>query len=294
MYRARRPAHDSISTYLSQIRSKPLLTIEEEIKITKARDVAKKVFDEKPTEENLRAYREQVNKLVESNYGLVISIAKKHLSNTRSLTDLIQEGNMGLIRAAENFNLDKNTRFSTCAYSYIDGFIKRAIQTRQYSIKIPREEYDAMTKVARLRQEVGLDGHVTEEDVATAAKVPIRMLWQFQRVCGLVSFDAEIDYEDPADDLTAEKLDESCVQKDKLRNALSGISARERLVIGLRYRTLTQDDVAYAQDKYGKPVDTNREYTLEEIGELFGGISRQAIQQFEKRAIRKIISAVNV
>ena len=261
------PQGDALGAYYAQIRRSELLTAEQEKELSKriqAGDMEAK----------------QV--LIESNLRLVVKIAKSYVSHDTSLLDLIQDGNLGLLKAAAKFDYRKDVRFSTYAAWWIKQAITRALANRRRSIRLPHRKEDALKRIQRaylyLSQQSARTPTINE--IAEEVRMPTQSVDEIMRIAAPpVSLDSEINDDngtllDLCEDFTYSPDGE--VMSEAVRHAthraVQQLPERERDV--LRYR--------YALD------GTDRR-TLKEISELLG-ISPETVRQVEMRAINRLRS----
>lgn len=258
---------DPIRMYLKDIGKIPLLTPEEE------KEVAKK---------SAEGSLEATKKLGEANLRLVVSIAKKYVGRGLDFLDLIEEGNLGLIKAVEKFDVTKGYKFSTYATWWIRQAITRAIADQARTIRVPVHMVETINKLIRVKnkliQELGREPSVSElsEKMGlTEEKVRQIMLYSREPVSLEVTIGEDEDStlgEFVADE--EELLPEDYVMnnnlRDKLLEMISSFSDRERDVIMLRFGFYD-----------GKPR------TLEEVGQKYG-VTRERIRQIESKALRKL------
>lgn len=262
---------DPIKMYLKEIGKIPLLNVDEEM------NLAKKICD---SDENVR--KEARKKMAESNLRLVVSIAKRYMGRGMQLLDLIQEGNLGLLRAVEKFDYQKGFKFSTYATWWIRQAITRSIADQARTIRIPVhmvETINRLIKVQRkLVQELGREPKPIE--VAKVMGIPVA------KVREIMSFALEpVSMETPIGDEDDSHLGDflqdanakipvnfamDVLLHDQLMEVIKSLTEREQKVILLRFGL-----------EDGKPR------TLEEVGKVFG-ITRERIRQIEAKALRKL------
>ncbi len=262
-------ADDSVKIYLRQIGKIPLLSTEEEL------ELAKKI------QENGDNFSKDV--LVNANLRLVVSIAKKYIGRGLSFLDLIQEGNLGLIKAAARFDYRKGYKFSTYATWWIQQSITRAIADKARIIRLPIHMIDSISKIRKAT----LDLSSQLGRTPTKQEIAYRMGISVQKLSAIIkSAQSTISMDTPATSDDSAKIsdfivDESTITPDgmvsqdnmleDIRNILNQLSQKERDVLILRYG-----------------LDNNgSKKTLDEIGTQYG-VSRERIRQIETRAISKL------
>lgn len=263
-------ADDSVKIYLQQIGKIPLLTAEQEL------DVAKKI-----KEANDDRAKEI---LVNANLRLVVSIAKKYIGRGLSFLDLIQEGNMGLMKAAEKFDYAKGYKFSTYATWWIQQSITRAIADKSRIIRLPVHMIETLSKIKKVTVDLTTESGKapSKEEIAYRVGIPVSKLTSLIKAAqSTISIETPATAKDESSKLGDFIVDESTVSPDTrvsqenlfedIQKMLNQLSPKERDVLIMRY---------------GLNDDGNRK-TLEEIGSRYG-VSRERIRQIENRAISKL------
>ncbi|MFA6431555.1 MAG: RNA polymerase sigma factor RpoD [Candidatus Margulisiibacteriota bacterium] len=258
---------DTVRMYLREIGKFPLLTSEEEIvlaKRLKAGDIRAK------------------HKLVNSNLRLVVSIAKKYTGRGMLFLDLVQEGNLGLIRAVEKFDYRKGYKFSTYATWWIRQAITRAIADQARTIRIPVhmiETINRLRKTSRiLLQQLG--HKPTEKEIAQRARMSVDKVREIIKISQVpLSLEAPIGDEESSrlgdfvEDHTIQHPDDVVLQgllRDDLEEVMNTLSDREKVVLKLRFG-----------------LEDGHPRTLEEVGKVFN-VTRERIRQIESKALRKL------
>ena len=258
---------DPVRMYLKEIGKVPLLSSEEEM------ELAKKI-------EEGSQYAKK--KLAEANLRLVVSIAKRYVGRGMLFLDLIQEGNLGLIKAVEKFDFRKGFKFSTYATWWIRQAITRAIADQARTIRIPVHMVETINKLIRVQrqllQELGRDPF--PEEISKVMDLPVEKVREIQKIAQEpVSLETPIGEEEdshlgdfiPDDDAPAPaEAAAFTMLKEQLINVLDTLTPREEKVIRLRYG-----------------IDDSRPRTLEEVGREFN-VTRERIRQIEAKALRKL------
>jgi len=261
---------DSVKIYLQQIGKIPLLSTEEEL------EIAKKI-----KEKDCHLSRKI---LINANLRLVVSIAKKYIGRGLSFLDLIQEGNMGLIRATEKFDYTKGYKFSTYATWWIQQSITRAIADKARIIRLPIHLIDSLTKIKKETIDLTTKlGRVpTKQEVADSMGLSLKKMNSIIKSAqSTISIDTPTNQKEDANKIIDYIVDESTISPDSrvseenlledTRHILDQLSQKERDILILRY---------------GLDNDGNKK-TLEEIGSIYN-VSRERIRQIENRAISKL------
>ena len=258
---------DPVRMYLREIGKIPLLTYDEEL------DLAKKI---------LTGDEEAKQKLAESNLRLVVSIAKKYVGRGMLFLDLIQEGNMGLIKAVEKFDYTKGYKFSTYATWWIRQAITRAIADQARTIRIPVHMVETINKLIRtsrhLLQKNGREP--TPEEIAEEMEIPVEKVMEIQKIAqDPVSLETPIGEEDDShlgdfiqDDDSPAPQDSAAytMLKEQLNDVMGTLTSREAKVLRLRFG-----------------LEDGKARTLQEVGKEFN-VTRERIRQIEAKALRKL------
>jgi len=258
---------DPVRMYLREIGRIPLLTYDQEI------ELAEKV---------LQGDEEAKQKLAESNLRLVVSIAKKYVGRGMLLLDLIQEGNMGLIKAVEKFDYTKGFKFSTYATWWIRQAITRAIADQARTIRIPVHMVETINKLIRtsrhLLQQLGREP--TPEEIAKEMEIPVEKVMEIQKIAqDPVSLETPIGEEDDSHLGDFIQDDDSPAPQDSAAYTL----LREQLEEVMQ--TLTPREAKVLKLRFG--LEDGKARTLEEVGKEFM-VTRERIRQIEAKALRKL------
>ena len=258
---------DPVRMYLREIGRIPLLSFEDEL------ELAKRI---------LEGDEEAKQKLAESNLRLVVSIAKKYVGRGMLFLDLIQEGNMGLIKAVEKFDYTKGFKFSTYATWWIRQAITRAIADQARTIRIPVHMVETINKLIRtsrhLLQQLGREP--TTEEIAAEMEIPVDKVAEIQKIAqDPVSLETPIGEEDDSHLGDFIQDDDSPAPHD----AASYTLLREQLEEVMN--TLTPREAKVLKLRFG--LEDGKSRTLEEVGREFN-VTRERIRQIEAKALRKL------
>ena len=261
---------DPVRMYLKEIGKVPLLTADEEI------EIAKKMLEGGPDAEAAK------KKLAEANLRLVVSIAKRYVGRGMLFLDLIQEGNLGLIKAVEKFDYTKGFKFSTYATWWIRQAITRAIADQARTIRIPVHMVETINKLIRvsrqLLQEKGREPQ--PEEIAEAMGISVEKVREIIKIAQEpVSLETPIGEEEDShlgdfiqDDDAPPPAEAASftLMKEQLMSVLDTLTPREKKVLSLRFG-----------------LEDGRQRTLEEVGQQFT-VTRERIRQIEAKALRKL------
>jgi RNA polymerase primary sigma factor len=258
---------DSLQLFLNEAGRFPLLTAPQEIELAKAIE---------------RGDKRAKDLLVNSNLRLVVSIAKRYQGHGLTLLDLIQEGIIGLIRAAEKFDWRKGFKFSTYATWWIRQAVQRGVANKARTIRIPVHIVEREQKIARAERELvaTLERNPTLEEVAEKSKLPVKQVREVRAAARAVaSLDKSVGTDDSAafgdlfasDEKTPEEQVEVELTEKALHAAVADLGEREQQILNLRYGLKGTEDPK----------------SLEEIGRILG-ITRERVRQIEGEALRRL------
>jgi RNA polymerase nonessential primary-like sigma factor len=291
---AQGPAADLVRVYLNGIGKTALLTAQEEVELAKRIEAgvfARHVLENDPTLSGaqradlhavVRDGEAAKNHLLEANLRLVVSLAKRYTGRGMPLLDLIQEGNLGLIRAVEKFDYTKGFKFSTYATWWIRQAITRGMADQSRTIRLPVHLVEQVNKLARLKRELHqqLGREATNEELAEGSGLPVdRVADLLDHSRDPVSLDMPVgndeeaplgDFIEDSDASDAESAVISGLLQDDLRRVLATLDIREQQVIRMRYG-----------------LDDGQPRTLDQIGRHFG-LSRERVRQIERDVMAKL------
>ncbi|SHF37509.1 sigma-70 family RNA polymerase sigma factor [Streptoalloteichus hindustanus] len=291
---AQGPAADLVRVYLNGIGRTKLLSAEEEVELAKRieagvfaqhmLETARKLPPKRQAEleELVRDGRVAKNHLLEANLRLVVSLAKRYTGRGMPLLDLIQEGNLGLIRAVEKFDYTKGYKFSTYATWWIRQAITRGMADQGRTIRLPVHLVEQVNKLARIKRELHqqLGREATHEELARESGIAVEKVSDLlDHARDPVSLDMPVgaeedaplgDFIEDAEATDAENAVISGLLQDDLRRVLATLDEREQHVIRMRYG-----------------LDDGQPKTLDQIGKRFG-LSRERVRQIEREVMAKL------
>lgn len=286
---------EALPLYLQEIGRVALLSGPQEVELAQAIEAgnfARERLDKEPDDlspEEIEQLNEQVEagararrRLIESNLRLVVSVARRYMNRGLPLSDLIQEGNIGLLRAVEKFDYRRGFKFSTYATWWIRQAVTRAISDHARTIRIPVHMVETINKLARtmsqLQQEFGREP--TFAEISEAMEITPERVREIASILPQpisletpVGDDQDAMLGDFVEDQNAQLLEEAgarAVLRDQMEVVLNSLSPRERKVLDLRYG-----------------LESGRQHTLDEIGNELG-VTRERIRQIEAKALRKL------
>lgn len=286
---------DSIALYLKEISRIPLLSARQEVQLARAIERGKKAtkrlaqLDDQSNEQLAAQCKADIQRglearrtLIESNFRLVVSIAKKYIGHGVPFMDLIQEGNIGLIRAVEKFEYQRGFKFSTYATWWIRQAVSRALSDQGRTIRVPVHMGERVTQLARVSRELTQkNGHSpTEEEIAAEMDISLRLLKRIRQASQFpLSLEMEVgeeldstlgDFIEDESNIAPDDSTFHSLLRERMDDVLACLTAREGRVLQLRFG-----------------LQDGRTYTLEEVGRKFG-VTRERIRQIEVKALSKL------
>ena len=259
--------NDPVRMYLKEIGKISLLSLEEELALS---------------EKIVAGDEEAKNRLAESNLRLVVSIAKRYVGRGMLFLDLIQEGNIGLMKAVDKFDASKGYKFSTYATWWIRQAITRAIADQARTIRVPVHMVETINKLARIQRQLTLElnREPTEEELSKKMAISVDKIREIYKISqDPVSLETPIGEEEDShlgdfipdeSNMSPEEYATNQILKDEISDVLLTLTEREEQVLRLRFG-----------------LDDGHPRTLEEVGQLFG-VTRERIRQIEAKALRKL------
>ena len=280
---------DTLGQYLKETHRHPLLNREQEQQVSRAMRKSERALKRKDSTTSKRRvaqreFDETRARMIESNLRLVVSIAKRYKNMGMELTDLVQEGNIGLMQAVERFDPRRNLKFSTYATWWIRQAITRALSQKSRTIKVPINKLELVRIATRskVKLEEQLGRTPTTQEIAKAVGAPVHQVEAaMQSIPHLESLD-ELAVEDgsPRWELQADERSESPWQavvdsdmREKVGATLELLSSRQQLIVRMRFG-----------------IGFNSEYNLEEIGKVLN-LTRERVRQLEVEALQRLREA---
>ncbi len=272
-------ADDTVLMYLKEIGRVPLLSAEEEVRL--AKDMETGAAKDATEAERLAGERAK-QKLADANLRLVVSVAKKYLGRGLHFLDLIQEGNLGLLRAVAKFDYHKGYKFSTYATWWIRQAITRAIADQSRTIRVPVHMVETINKINRASRELlqKYGREATNEEIAAAVHMSVDKLMRIRKIAQEpISLETPVgekadshlqDFLEDRDAVSPDDAAGSILLHEQLAALMGSLTAREQEVLALRYG-----------------LHDGKIRTLEEVGAHFG-VTRERIRQIEGKALSKL------
>jgi RNA polymerase sigma factor (sigma-70 family) len=285
---------DALGTYLREIGRYPLLNAAQEVELAKriengvksakrmSKDGAVNATKKRELQRTVRDGEMAKHDMVQANLRLVVSIARRYRATGIPLLDLVQEGNIGLMRAVDKFDWRKGFKFSTYATWWIRQAIQRGIADRGRAIRLPVHVHELLVRVRRARAELEAQygREATDEEVARAARLPVARVRELRGLAAnLLSLETPVGEAGEAtlgefvpDEAAAGQFDEvlSGIGREELEKVLSTLTEREQKILALRFGLTGEEPL-----------------TLEEVGRRFG-LTRERIRQLEAKALAKL------
>ena len=258
---------DSIRVYLKEIKQYPLLSVTEE------QELAKRIAE---------GDEEAKKKFIESNLRLVVSIAKRYINQGLPFLDLIQEGNIGLMKAVEKFDYNKGYRFSTFATWWIRHAITRALANQARTIRVPVHMVETINKMSRVQRQLTLELNrkPSAEEIAIEMEMPVYKIKELIRNSqNITSLETPIgeeketflrDFIPDETNLSPEEYTEKIMMKENINTLLMDLNPKEQNILKLRFGLID-----------------GKKHTLVEVGQIYG-MARESIRQIEAKALKKL------